>query len=215
MLSPVPAADHRVAVACPRRAAARAPSVRRADRARRARTPRRRSHPVDRRPVARCPTRRRGRCTSSPVSCSVSQSWGSSTCATRSNTSGSCSRSHASLVIGERRHRHRADGVGPRAAHPSRATSASACGADSVSFQSLAGRSTRRSSSSTTMPCCWPATLIASTSGPCSSSSDDERVPPRVRVLLAARRHRRGVGTVAGLRTSSPVSASRTSSLHD
>src|SRR5947207_9326006 len=51
----------------------------------------------------------------------------------------------------------------PRA--PRRSTSAVACGADSVSFQSFAGRSTRPRPSSTTRPCCCAATATASTGG--------------------------------------------------
>ena len=79
-------------------------------------------------------------------------------------SSGSCSRSHASLVIVNDATGTDADRIGPAPAAPQASTSASACGADSVSFQSLAGRSTCRSSSSTTMPCCWPATEMAATS---------------------------------------------------
>jgi hypothetical protein len=38
-----------------------------------------------------------------------------------------------------------------------------ASGADSVSFQSFAGRITSSSAPSTTIPCCCPATAIADT----------------------------------------------------
>ena len=59
---------------------------------------------------------------------------------------------------------------------PSRATSRSASSADSVSFHSLAGRSTSPWPSRTTSPCCWAATATAATSlalpsGPADSSA--------------------------------------------
>ena len=49
--------------------------------------------------TSRCPTRRRGRWCGAPVSRAVSQSWGSSTAATRPYTSGSHRRSQRSLVM--------------------------------------------------------------------------------------------------------------------
>ena len=71
----------------------------------------------------------------------------------RANISGSHRRSHASLVIVKL-----ATGTLPQASAqasaPSASTRAAASGADSVSFQSFAGRSTSPASSSTTSPCC-------------------------------------------------------------
>lgn len=56
-----------------------------------------------------------------------------------------------------------------QAAAPNASTRASASGADSVSFQSLAGRRTAPASSSTTSPCCWPPTAMAA--GRCRSGT--------------------------------------------
>ena len=88
-----------------------------------------------------------------PVSRYVSQSWGSSTRASRRNVSGSWRRSQRSFVIVKL-----ATGTLPQASAqalgPSSSTSAAASSADSVSFQSLAGRSTSPPASSTTSPCC-------------------------------------------------------------
>ena len=99
------------------------------------------------------------------------------------------------------------------ASAPEPSTSAAASGADSVSFQSLAGRTTRRSSSSTTIPCCCPATVIASTSAPASRRqrrpNASHQPPGPARCAAADRR----VRTARAERTSSPLSASRTSSL--
>ena len=67
---------------------------------------------------------------------------GSSTRATRPNISGSHRRSHASLVMVKRRTGTLPHACGPRHRPPSSSTSASASTADSVSFQSFAGRST-------------------------------------------------------------------------
>ena len=91
----------------------------------------------------------------SPHSCPVSQSWGSSTLATRPQCSGSQRCSHESLVMVKA-----ATGTLPQAAAHAAAPSGSCCssqpasGADSVSFHSLAGRITAPAASSTTMPCC-------------------------------------------------------------
>ena len=81
----------------------------------------------------------------------------------RASASGSCSATHASLLIV-----NEATGtLHVSAAHccvPSSSTNRSACGADVVSFHSLAGRTGVPSTSSSTSPCCWPATEMATTS---------------------------------------------------
>ena len=70
----------------------------------------------------------------------------------------------AQLRDGERRHRHDADGVGPRLRRRARRPGPRAAWAERVSFHSSAGRTTSPRSSRQTMPCCWPPTAIAATS---------------------------------------------------
>src|SRR5438128_1478891 len=150
-----------------------------------------------------------------PLIRNVSQSCGSSTRARRSNVSGSHRWSHDSLLIvndatGTEPHAF-THGSGP----PSCSTSHAASGADSVSFQSLAGRITCAWSSSATSPCCWAAIAIATTAG----------VPAWRRASTSASRHFSGScslwgGDVSGWEArpnpmSSPVSASRISTFVD
>ena len=151
-----------------------------------------------------------------PVSRQVSQSWGRSTFANRAQCSGSLRCSHDSLVIV-----NAATGTLPQASAHAAAppgscfSSQPASGADSVSFQSLAGRTTSPAASSTTMPCCWPPTAIAATAGePASAhaaSKADHQAPGSCSL-------RGGVVGGCGARptaTTVPVSASRTSTLVD
>ncbi len=93
---------------------------------------------------------------------------------------------------------------------PSSAMRSSASGAERVSFHSRAGRTTSPSSSRATIPCCWPAMLSADTPSSTppvasSSASTQNRGCTSVPSGCAAR----------ASRTSSPVSASRTTTLTD
>ena len=144
----------------------------------------------------------------------VSQSWGRQTAAVRAALSGSCSASQRSLVTVKE-----ATGTTPTA-------SAQACGAAQLVDQVGGGarpsgcRSTAAPgapraprSSRQTMPCCWPPTASAATSSspPAVGDAVCERRPPRVGV---APRCRRGARRAPRGR-SSPVSASRTTTLQD
>ena len=103
---------------------------------------------------------------------SPSQSCGSRIARVAAATSGSVRRSQAQRVIV-----NEGTGTTPtRSAHPaapSSSRSASASGAERVSFQRTAGRSGRPSASVTTRPCCCAATEIAATSAarPVSASA--------------------------------------------
>ncbi len=95
---------------------------------------------------------------------------------------------------------------------PSSATRSSAAPAERVSFQSSAGRTTAPSASRQTIPCCCPATAMASTS---------DSPPAWSRAACRASHQPAGSTSVPGgcgarpLRTSSPLSASRITTVHD
>ena len=136
-----------------------------------------------------------------PVSRHVSQSCGSMIDSVRSKACGFASPQPSQLGDGEAGDGHAAARSSPtqRGRAPRRAPRAS--GADSVSFHSLAGRSTSPSASSTTSPCCWPATATATGAIAIRharlGAGHLERRPPVTRVLLAARRVRRRVRELA------------------
>lgn len=101
---------------------------------------------------------------------------GSRTAAARSAVSGSCSRSHCHLVAVMD-----ATGTDPvrssHAAGPPRVwVSATACGAERVSFHSIAGLSGRPAASRTTRPCCCPATAMPATAD--GTTPDSVRAAP-------------------------------------
>src|SRR3954447_4374671 len=146
-----------------------------------------------------------------PESFQVSQSCGRQTAAVRAAFSGSWSRSQRSLVTV-----NDATGTSPTASTqgcgpPSSSIRSRAACAERVSFHSSAGRTTSPSSSRQTMPCCWPPTAIAATSS---------RPPASASAVDSASSHAAGSTSVPGGwgarpdRTSSPVSASRTTTLH-
>src|SRR5690606_27892889 len=122
---------------------------------------------------------------------------------------GSASRSQRSLVAVKLATGtlpvRRASASAPNSAMRSRA----AC-AERVSFHSRASRMTRPSASSTTMPCCWPPTEIAATSS---------RPPASAMAARSASHHAAGATSVPSgcaarpVRTTAPVSASRTTTL--
>ena len=91
--------------------------------------------------------------TCSPVRQKVSQSWGRNTRSVPASTVGSFSANHASFVIVNAATGTEPHSLAQRCA-PISATIRSAWGADSVSFQSFAGRSGTPVASVTTRPCC-------------------------------------------------------------
>jgi hypothetical protein len=146
----------------------------------------------------------------------VSQSCGRQTAATFAAASGSVRASQRSLVRVKL-----ATGTIPTASTqacrplsppPRSSIRAAAAPALRVSFHSSAGRTTWPFSSRTTMPCCWPATEAAATSSSPPASS--------IAVCRAAH-HASGCTSVPSgwvarpCRTSSPVSASRMTTLQD
>ena len=99
----------------------------------------------------------------------------------------------------------------PRPRRRARRRASAAASAERVSFHSRAGRTTSPASSSSTMPCCWPPTASAET--PSSSPSD-------VASSHAVHQWRGSTSVPSGwaarpARTTSPVSASHTTTLHD
>ena len=97
------------------------------------------------------------------------------------------------------------------ASAPSSATIRAASGADSVSFQSFAGRRARPRWSSRTIPCCCPATEIAATSG--APAAATAWASPSHHASGSCSLHG-GCATGCGARpeaTNAPESASRTS----
>src|SRR5699024_7412226 len=101
-------------------------------------------------------------------------SWGSSTLAARSAFCGSSSRTQRSLEAVKEATIRLPISSTLASAPPISSMSASACGADRVSFHSSASRTTSPRVSSSTMPCCWPPTATASarsSRGPAASSA--------------------------------------------
>ena len=140
----------------------------------------------------------------------VSQSWGRTQRTARARCSGSCVATQRSLLTVVA-----ATGTTPVASAqawpPSSSTRSVAACAERVSFHSSAGRTTSSCSSSRTMPCCWPPTETAAT--PSSS-------PPEVASSQADHQWRGSTSVPSGcaarpLRTTAPVCASRTTTLHD
>ncbi len=141
----------------------------------------------------------------------MSQSCGRQTAAVRLALSGSCSASHRSFETV-----NAAKGTLPTAcAHasaPNSDTSASASGADLVSFHKSAGRMTFASSSRQIMPCCCAAIEI---------EAIPSRPPASASAVCRAFHQLSGSTSVESgcwahpLRTRSPVAASRTTTLHD
>jgi hypothetical protein len=91
----------------------------------------------------------------------------------------------------------------------------SASGADSVSFQSLAGRMTAPAASSTTRACCWAATLMALTGGVPASWRAARSADHQVAGSCSERGGWVGSWSARPSSSSSPVSASRTSTFVD
>ena len=147
-----------------------------------------------------------------PVSCQVSQSCGRHTASVRAALSGSCSASQRSLLTV-----NAASGTEPTAsAHsagpPSSSTRSAAACAERMSFHSSAGRTTSPAWSRHTIPCCWPPTETAATSPS----------PPACWVACCNAVHQAPGSTsvpsgwaARPWRTSAPVPASRTTTLHD
>jgi hypothetical protein len=140
----------------------------------------------------------------------VSQSWGSTHVEARARFSGSWSAIQRSLLTVVA-----ATGTTPvasaQACAPSSATRSSADPAERVSFHNSAGRTTASDSSNSTIPCCCPPTAIALT---------PSRMPPPLASCHADHQWRGSTSVPSGwparpVRTTSPVTASHTTTLHD
>jgi hypothetical protein len=149
-----------------------------------------------------------------PVSHHVSQSWGSSTRASRDHAPGRLARSQASLVMVKE-----AVGTEPHAAaHPSgprAATSSAAWGADSTSFQSLAGWTGWPAASRATSPCCWPATERAATRCEPAASQACQRASHHAWGSCSLRGGATAGWGAVPVASTVPSSASQTTTLHD